>query len=284
MSDQGSVASTSAPPEQIAPANTKANSKKLLFAAFLSLVFPGAGHLLLHRYRKATILAGLFFLIILSYWPLRAPSSVVGLLLLVIGTLVLCFFTVVNVCYSRENKTKLSQWWLLLLLPMAAVAVSAHSNWLLRVSGFQSFVVPSQSMAPTVPMGGHLLVDRRYYQNHSSTRADIVIFINPQNFYLVKRVIARGGETIEGKNGKIFIDGKLISEPYVTHSRGAEVFMDNFGPLKIPAGKLFVMGDNRDVSLDSRSPDVGPIDEGSLRGKPLYLMGDFKNKTYKVLQ
>jgi signal peptidase I len=284
MSDQDSVASTSVSQQQIAPANTEASSKKLLFAAFLSLAYPGAGHLLLRRYRKAIILAVLFFLIILSYWPLRAPHSVAGLLLLVIGTLVLCFFAVVDVCYGRQSKRKLSQWWLLFLLPMAAVAVSAHSNWLLRASGFQSFVVPSKSMAPTVPMGGHLLVDRRYYRTHSSARGDIVVFINPQSFYLVKRVIARGGETIEGKNEEIFIDGKLISEPYVTHSRGAENFMDNFGPLKIPTGKLFVMGDNRDVSLDSRSPDVGPIDEGSLRGKPLYLMGDFKNRTYKVLQ
>lgn len=268
----------------MAPATAEASSKKLLLTSFLSLVFPGAGHLLLHRYRKGILLAVLFFFIILGYWPLRAPSSLAGLLLLVIGTLVLCFFTVVDLCYSRQNKTKPSQWWLLVLLPVALIGVSVHSNWLLRASGFQPFIVPSESMVPTVPLGGRLLVDRRYYRNHSPASGDIVVFINPQNFYLVKRVIARSGETIEGRDGKIFIDGKLISEPYVTHSGRTEDFMDNFGPLKIPAGKLFVMGDNRDISLDSRSPDMGPIDEISLRGRPLYLLGDFKNRTYKEIQ
>ena len=283
MADPGSIASTSVP-QQIAPVNTEANSKKLLLAAFLSLVFPGAGHLLLRRYRKACVLLLLFFLIILSYCLLRAPGSLAGLLFLVIVTLVLCFFTVVDVCYSRQNKNKPSQWWLLVLLPVALIAVSGHSNWLLRSSGFQIFEVPSESMVPTVPMGGRLFVDRRYYQNHSPARGDTVVFMNPQNFYIIKRVIARGGETIEGRDGKIFVDGTVISEPYAIHSGNAPDFMDNFGPLKIPQEKLFLMGDNRDISLDSRSPDIGPIDITALRGKPIYLMGDFKNRTFKMLQ
>ena len=139
-------------------------------------------------------------------------------------------------------------------------------------------------MVPTVPMGGRLFVDRKYYQNHSPARGDIVVFMNPQNFYIIKRVIARGGETIEGRDGEIFVDGTVISEPYAVHSGNAPDFMDNFGPLKIPQEKLFVMGDNRDISLDSRSPDIGPIDVTSLRGKPIYLMGDFKNRTFKMLK
>ena len=284
MSDQGSVASTSVLQQQIASPNTEATSKKLLFIAFLSLVFPGAGHLLLHRYRKACVLLLLFSLIILSYFPLRVPRSLAGLLFLVIGVLVLCFFTVVDVCYSRQNKNRPSQWWLLVLLPVTLIAVSTHSNWLLRASGFQVFQVPSESMAPTVPRGGRLIVDRRYYQNHSPAHGDIVVFLNPQSFYIIKRVIAQGGETIEGKDGKIFVDGTVISEPYAVHSGNAPDFMDNFGPLKIPQEKLFVMGDNRDISLDSRSPDIGPIDVTSLRGRPIYLMGDFKNRTFKMLQ
>jgi signal peptidase I len=108
--------------------------------------------------------------------------------------------------------------------------------------------------------------------------------MNRDGIYLMKRVIALGGETIRSSDGQIFIDDQPILEPYALHSGNATTDLNNFGPLKIPTGKLFVMGDNRDISLDSRSPEVGPIDQASLAGRPLYTLAGFKGRTYKHLQ
>jgi signal peptidase I len=159
-----------------------------------------------------------------------------------------------------------------------------HANWAVRTAGFQIFDVPSRSMETTIPLNAHVMVDKWYYRTNAPKRGDIAIFLDTQGVYLVKRVIARGGETIRSSNGTIFIDDAPISEPYVIHSGYAPLEMNNFGPLKIPLGKLFAMGDNRDLSLDSRSPEVGPIDVTSLAGRPLYTLAGFKDRTYKQIQ
>jgi signal peptidase I len=80
---------------------------------------------------------------------------------------------------------------------------------------------------------------------------------------LVKRVIALPGEHVEIIEGKIFIDGTLLDEPYVTHM-ATEIYRD-FGT--VPEGTLFVLGDNRPVSKDSRSEDVGFVDQESVKGR-----------------
>jgi signal peptidase I len=87
----------------------------------------------------------------------------------------------------------------------------------------------------------------------------------------VKRVIAGPGSTIEGRAGKVFVDGKYLSEDYVRHTGTPVPELVDFGPISIPTGKVFVMGDNRDVSYDSRLPEFGLVDVGDVLGKPLYI-------------
>jgi signal peptidase I len=87
-----------------------------------------------------------------------------------------------------------------------------------------------------------------------------------------------GGDTIEGRPGKIILNGNLINESYVEHSQSQEQaeelandWLRSFGPIIIPPNKYFVMGDIRDISLDSRSPDFGLVDRSSIMGKVLYV-------------
>jgi signal peptidase I len=84
-------------------------------------------------------------------------------------------------------------------------------------------------------------------------------------------VIATGGSQVEGINGVIYVGGEPLQEPYVRHDMPVPDYMNNFGPVTVPDGDLFVMGDNRDHSMDSRDPDFGYIPETSLVGKPLYI-------------
>ena len=122
----------------------------------------------------------------------------------------------------------------------------------------------------------HIFVDKQAYRSSEPKRGDVVVFTSEAGFS-VKRVIAVGGDTIAGRDRQVFLNGKLIHEPYVEHFRAGPAsaetaFMDDFGPVTVPAGKLFVMGDNRDLSYDSRHPEVGLIAVAAIRGKVLQIV------------
>jgi signal peptidase I len=227
----------------------------------------------------------LFCALVSICWPLRLLIHFAAVIALVFGMLALSITAVVDSAYGRgHGQARPSQWWFMILLPLAFGTAFLHARWAVRVAGFQSFEVPSRSMENTVPENAHVLVDRWYYKTNVPIRGDIVIFMNREGIYLMKRVIALGGETIRSTDGHIFIDDQPITEPYAVHSGYAPYEFNNFGPLKIPAGKLFVMGDNRDISLDSRSAEVGPIDVTALRGRPIYTLAGYGGQTYKQLQ
>lgn len=144
----------------------------------------------------------------------------------------------------------------------------------LRAFVVQSFSIPSPSMVPTLQVGNRIIVDKLSYDFDSVHRGDIVVFHrppleSPTYTDLVKRVIGLPGETISSLNGAVYINGKRLSEPWLpkTPSSFTGAIPSSHpefnlpGPVKIPAGDYFVMGDNRTDSSDSRF--FGPI-PGSL--------------------
>jgi signal peptidase I len=134
----------------------------------------------------------------------------------------------------------------------------------------QAFWIPSPSMEPTLEVGDRVLVNKLSYKFHDVNRGDVVVFERPpgastgQNGEikdLIKRVIAVGGDTIEAKEGEVYVNGERVDENYLEPGTPT----DNL-PLKtIPDGHLFVMGDNRTNSEDSRI--FGPIDEDAVVGR-----------------
>jgi len=138
---------------------------------------------------------------------------------------------------------------------------------------FQAFYIPSGSMQPTLEPGDRVLVNKIPYYLHEPERGDIIVFEDPHpgrepdrgivggflNWLtqglgftspdyedFIKRVIGVPGDVVRGKDGKVLVNGKPIDEPYLTQKT------DEFGPFEVPQGKLFVMGDNRKASNDSR--------------------------------
>jgi signal peptidase I len=157
----------------------------------------------------------------------------------------------------------------------------------------QAFYIPSQSMEPTLLVGDRVLVNKFIYGFREPRRGEIIVFENPRldepdrnplsAFWywiieglgvssdpekdFIKRVIALPGETIEVNRGRVFVDGKRIEEPYVNEERDRS----DYGPFTVPKGHLFVMGDNRANSQDSRSA-LGPIPRDKVVGKAFILI------------
>ncbi len=147
----------------------------------------------------------------------------------------------------------------------AAVAVAV----LLRSFVFQAFYIPSESMEQTLYEGDRILVNKIGYRLHDVNRGDVVVFRRPDDQPgeirdLIKRVIGLPGESVEGRDSTIFIDGRELVEPYLDEGSFAD-----FGPLTVPEGEMFMMGDNRDQSLDSRR--FGTIDEDRVVGRAFVL-------------
>jgi signal peptidase I len=141
----------------------------------------------------------------------------------------------------------------------------------IRAYVIQAFKIPSGSMIPTLLIGDHIMVnkfiygttipftDKRILILRNPEKGDIIVFKYPENPKkdFIKRVIATGGDVIEEKNKVVYVNGQALKEPYAVHSDASvrppgNDPRDNFGPIKVPKGKLFMMGDNRDQSYDSR--------------------------------
>jgi signal peptidase I len=167
--------------------------------------------------------------------------------------------------------------WIVMLAAALAIA------FVVKTFLIQAFWIPSASMFPTLKEGDRVLVNKLSYRLHDVNRGDLVVFerpdcdvTNPKD--LIKRVIAVGGERVEAREGEIRIDGRRLDEPYLPDG----VTTDEFGPFEVPADHIWVMGDNRGNSKDSRLLCPGkltPIPEDDVVGRAFIRVWPFSNFT-----
>jgi len=157
------------------------------------------------------------------------------------------------------------------VLPAIVIAV------LINLFLAQATRVYGHSMEPNLHTDQRLVVEKLSYRLHTPRRTDVVVLHIPDHSkeLLIKRVIALAGETIQVKNGGVYINGELLDEPYLNvETRGS------YGPLTIPPDHVFVMGDNRGASNDSRS--FGPVHISQVVGRawvsywPIEVFGPIK--------
>ncbi len=157
----------------------------------------------------------------------------------------------------------------------------------------QAFKIPSSSMEDSLKIGDHLFVskfiygirvpffkEKRILKLKNVKRKEVIVFEYPKDTSkdYIKRCIGLPGDTVEIKDKKVYVNGKLLNEPYVMH-KDPNIYpnteyisisrkrRDNFGPIIVPKGEYFVMGDNRDFSSDSRF--WGPLPEKYIKGRAL---------------
>ena len=156
-------------------------------------------------------------------------------------------------------------------------------SWGLRTFVFQAYEIPSGSMEETIMPGDMVFSEKITYYGSDPAPGDIVTFQDPDpeqgGRILIKRVIAVGGQTVDLVDGKVVVDGVALDEPY-TQGKASEPLnpapdVDVSYPFTVPEGRLWVMGDNRTNSQDSRY--FGAIKESSVTGHAVLVYWPFQN-------
>ena len=167
--------------------------------------------------------------------------------------------------------------------------VAGLAAWGLKAHVAQAYHIPSSSMEPQLEVGDRVLVSRLAYRMHEPRRGDIVVFDaprtddgddggiggflsevlrgvglrSPDDTELIKRVIGLEGEIIEARDGRVLVNGRQLVEPYLP----GDVGTGDFGPVTVPADHVFVLGDNRASSQDSRV--IGPVHVDRIVGRAI---------------
>jgi signal peptidase I len=169
----------------------------------------------------------------------------------------------------------------------------------IRTFVIQAFKIPSGSMEDTLQIGDHLLVtkflygtkipftDTKILKIRDPQRGDVVVFEYPEDPSkdFIKRVVGLPGDVVEGREKKVFVNGKPFENPHEVHKEQeiipkAQNPRDTFGPVTVPAGSYFVMGDNRDRSYDSRF--WGFVKSSKIKGKALIKYWSWDSEKFRV--
>ena len=139
---------------------------------------------------------------------------------------------------------------------------------IIRTFIVELYVVDGPSMRPTLQHEERLVVNKFIYRVRNPERGEIIIFRYPRDPSrdFIKRVIAVGGDTIEIKDGRVYVNDEIIREDYIMEKTRTE-----YPKVTVPEGTIFVCGDNRDNSLDSRSADVGFLPLENVKGKAMLI-------------
>lgn len=277
---------------------TEGKPRRTWVAALLSLALPGLGHLYAGRPGR-----GIFaFSCLVITWPLSlvamlqlptAPFNVILPLLAVLGVVV---WAVVDAARSGKRQGSAYQlqafnrWYVytgvLVLWGFVIQPALSHS---IRTALVQAYQVASGSMLPTLRIGDHILVEKYAYGIRSPLtggqiipvdapqRGDVIIYEYPKEKEraLLHRIIGMPGETLQIDRRRVLINGTPLGEPYAVFSDSPfSRLRDQIGPILIPAGHTFVMGDNRDHSMDSRVWGFLPVGDILGRVRRIYFSWD----------
>ena len=168
-----------------------------------------------------------------------------------------------------HSSTRNTLEWVAVIVGAVVVAL------LIKTFVVQAFRIPSESMVPTLEMGDRVLVNKLSYDAHDLNRGDVVVFERPDNLPagpnepkdLIKRVIGLPGEQIVTRDGQVYVDGRLLEEPYLPPSTPTAGIEE---ALTVPEDEVLVLGDNRQNSSDGRV--FGPVPTDSVIGRAFMIM------------
>ena len=158
---------------------------------------------------------------------------------------------------------------------VVAILIALVLSFIIRYFIVELYLVDGPSMRPTLQSAERLVVNKFIYRFRPPERGEILVFRYPKDPSrdFIKRVIAVPGDTIEIKDGRVFVNQQLMNEPYIlSKTRG------DYPLTTIPEGHIFVMGDNRNNSEDSRFADVGFVPYELVKGKAMMVFWPWDQK------
>lgn len=271
-------------------------SRSPWFAGILTFFVIGLGHLYSGQAKKGIILyfVGQGIILAISLPLLYFYTTGPVIFAVVLGGIVFllyCIFDAVKLSKQKIYGYALkgyNRWYVYLgCLVLATFVIQPVVGSSIKVLLFQAYKIPAGSLKPTLLIGDHILAKKFLAVKKGINRGDMIIFLFPEDASkdFIKRVVATGGETIEIVNKKVFINGNLLKEPYVIYTdpkiipKGS-MPRDNFGPVAVPDDAVFVMGDNRDNSYDSRF--WGFVEKAAVKGKTHTIYWSWDKERFKV--
>lgn len=264
-------------------------------AGLLTFLAVGLGHLYAGKPKRGAILFLAQGILLALFLPLLLVSPPLVILIVSIGCgfayFIYCLLDAIKI--ARDNKfgyqlKKYNKWYVYFACwVIASLIIQPVIEVTIKKNILQAYKIPSGAMIPTLLIGDHILVDKFIYKNHEPQRGDIIIFpypVNPSQDF-VKRLIGLEGDTIEIKDKQIYLNGEKYIENYIVNSDpnvmpAEKAPRDNFGPIVVPNGKYFVMGDNRDNSYDSRFWKF--VEKNTVEGKVKSLYWSWDKESFKV--
>lgn len=165
---------------------------------------------------------------------------------------------------KRKRKKKERMSFIITILIAAVIALS------IRFFVFEFIVVNMTSMQPTLNPNAVMCVEKVSYLLDKPSRGDIVIFdYQGEEKDLVKRVIGIAGDNIKIIDGVLYVNDEVKEESYIKEPMRSDL---DYGPYIVPEGKIFVMGDNRNVSKDSRDPSIGAVEVKTIIGRCFFVI------------
>ncbi|GAB5408200.1 MAG: hypothetical protein BalsKO_05650 [Balneolaceae bacterium] len=267
-----------------------------LVAAFLSFIQPGLGQFYNGELKKSLLFFIAPFLVVLFFYFSPIISIVWGFYVALSASLIIRIVSSIESFYSASKKENYElkkinslSYYLIILFGwgfLSGVLIDSLKD----ISRYKSYKIPSAVMKNTLLTGDFLIADDKFYINNEINYGDIVLFYPPhiKNSPWIQRVVAQEGDSIEIINGTFFLNGvdtsftntktrlrpsvldPSFNDPQIFNGKGNT---DNFGPYRVPKNQVFLLGDNRDNSFDSRY--FGFVDKNQIFGKPLYIWMSF---------
>jgi signal peptidase I len=248
--------------------------------ASLTAITPGLGHFYIGQARRGILLFSLVMIawvllifammgVLARFWLVAVSLALLlGLWLFIMIDATLRAYRMSGYPSRPYNKWQIyagaSALAWLITIGLFVYATQHKSSGYLRY-----FRATAASMAPTLRAGEYFLADASYYSSHQPSRGEVAVYVHPKqpDLPVIKRIIAVEGDRVAIKGGRAIVNGVAVQEPYVD-AGASDGINANMAETRVPAGHVFVLGDNRTVSVDSRDTVAhGPVPVASLIGR-----------------